>query len=68
MGKILVGLDKTNPAKYIILIENNEGSRIVFGCTDTEFDSFIEKLKEQREIARSNRSNSNNNNFFVDMK
>ena len=55
MGKILVALDKTNPSKYIVSIENNEGNRRVFGCNDADFDKFIESLQKQRMIARIQR-------------
>lgn len=55
MGKIIVGLDKTNPYMYIIHISTNEGAEVTFKVDDKEFHSFIEKLKTQKHIAEMNR-------------
>jgi hypothetical protein len=55
LGKILVGLDKTNPYRYIIYLETNEGKSFTMGCDDKGFHDFIEKLKAQKHIAEMDR-------------
>ena len=60
MGKILVGLDKTNPNFYIVHLETNEGAKFTFKCDDESFHGFIETLKSQKHIAEMNRKRTYN--------